>query len=218
MSIIKKTALAAAMAAFAASTPSVALEKGDFIVRLGGALVSPNDSGDAFNGPAAAGASVKPGVQASAKPSIMLEYMFTDNIGLNLLGAAPFDHDITAEINGAGIGEVGNTKHLPPTLTANWHFDTMGGFTPFVGAGVNYTHFFNENTTGALNGLNLNLDDSVGPAAMVGFDWDAGDNVLFNMSLYYMKIKTEAHVSGGFGNSDVDIDPWVFSTGLGYKF
>lgn len=227
MSTLKIAALAAAVAAMT-SAPISAQEAGDFIVRIGGAIVSPNDSADSFDGPLAQGlGNLKPGVQASVKPSLILGYMFTDNIGLQLLAAVPFDHDLTAELDGAGLGKVGKTRHLPPTLTVNWHFDKIGAVTPFIGAGVNYTHFFDESTSGVLDALgntvdskikNINLDDSVGAAGVAGFDWDLGDNFLFNMTVYYIDISTEAHIGGGIGNSDVDVDPWVVSTGFGYKF
>ncbi len=219
MGIFKTAALGAVMAAVFTSTPVAALEAGDFIVRVGGAIVSPNDSSDAFDGPVAQSlGAVKPGVQSDAKPSLIVGYMFTDNIGLQLLAAVPFEHDVTAEVNGTSLGKVAEVNHLPPTLTANWHFDEIGAITPFVGAGVNYTYFHDENTTGALNGLKINLDDSWGPAGVAGFDWDLGEDFLFNMTVYYIKIESEAHIGGGFGNSDIDVDPWVVSTGFGYKF
>jgi outer membrane protein len=226
---IKMAALGAAMAAVFTAAPVTAFEAGDIIVRVGGAKVTPDDSADGFDGPTAAllGSKLEPGVQNDFKPSLIVGYMVTDNIGLQLLAAVPFEHDITANLDGTDLGKVAKTRHLPPTLTLNWHFDPIGVVSPFVGAGVNYTHFFDESTTGVLDALgntvndkikNINLDDSWGAAGTVGFDADLGDNFLFNMTLYYIDIDTEAFVGGGVGNSDVDVDPWVLSTGFGYKF
>lgn len=223
MNHLKKTALGAALATALLSAPAMAHEAGDFIVRLGGAYVSPNDSADCFNGPTAAalGNCVEPGVKSDISLGITLGYMFTDNIGVQLLGAAPFNHQLTATIDGTDLGVVGKTKHLPPTLTANWYFNSDGAFNPFIGAGVNYTHFFNENTDGALKELgvtSINLSDSWGAAGTVGFDWNLGDNAMLGVQAYYIKIQTEAHIGSGVGNSDVDVDPWVYFAGLGYKF
>jgi len=225
---LKMAALGAAMAAVFATGPVAAFEAGDIIVRVGGAKVTPDDSADDFDGSLAQSlGSLKPGVQNDTKPSLIVGYMVTDNIGLQLLAAVPFNHDLTADLNGTSLGKVGKTRHLPPTLTLNWHFDKIGAVTPYVGAGVNYTHFFDESTSGVLDTLgntvdpkikNINLDDSWGAAGVAGFDADLGENFLFNMTLYYLDISTEAHIGGGIGNSDVDVDPWVISTGFGYKF
>jgi outer membrane protein len=225
---VKMAALGAAIATVFASAPVTAFEAGDIIVRIGGAKVTPDDNATRFNGPALPGSlGLVPGVQNDVKPSLIVGYMVTDHIGLQLLAAVPFEHDIVADLNGLDLGKVAKTRQLPPTLTLNWHFNKIGNAVPFVGAGVNYTHFFDEDTTGALDALgnaidpkikNINLDDSWGAAGVAGFDVDLGENVLFNMTLYYIDIDTQAHIGGGVGNSDIDIDPWVISTGFGYKF
>lgn len=220
----RMTLLATAFAAAISAAPAQAIEAGDFIVRLGAARVSPNDHGDCFDGPAtgALGLScIRPGVQADQQLGLQLEYMLSNHLGIELLGSTPFNHDIVAELDGANAGVVAKTKHLPPTLTVNYHFNPNGLFSPLVGVGVNYTHFFNENTTGVLDTLgvkDINLSDSWGMAGVVGFDMNLEDNYLFGMQLYYAQISTEAHVGGGVGNSDVDVDPWAFMVGFGKRF
>ncbi len=223
MNMLRKTAAAAVLAAAVAATPAMAYESGDFIVRLGGTVVAPDDDADCFDGATAAalGSCLEPGVKSDASLGIILGYMLTKNIGLQLLGAAPFNHQITAELDGAGLGVVAKTKHLPPTLTVNWHFSGLGSVVPYVGAGVNYTHFFNENTTGVLDDLgvkDINLSDSWGAAGVVGFDWVFEDDFMFNATVYYMQIRPEAWIGSGVGNSDVDVDPFVVFAGLGKKF
>lgn len=215
------TVLAASAAVLAAVSagPASALEAGDFIVRMGGALVSPNDSSDNFDGSTATGlGSVKANVQSDVAVSLTLEYMLSKNIGVQLLGSSPFNHDISADLNGQNIGTVARTKHLPPTLTLNWHFGGLGKVVPHVGVGVNYIHFFNENTTGALNGESINLSDSWGVAGVAGVDFELDNNWVLNMQYFYAKAQTEAHVSGGWGNADVDIDPSVFLASIGKRF
>ncbi len=223
MNSVTKTALAAALAAAFTAAPAMAYESGDFVVRLGGTKVTPNDDADCFDGATAAalGSCLEPGVKNDSSLGIILGYMFTRNIGVQLLGAAPFDHDITANLDGTDLGVVAKTKHLPPTLTVNWHFSGLGSVVPYVGAGVNYTHFFNENTTGVLDDLgvkDINLSDSWGAAGVAGFDWMFGDDFMFNTTVYYLQIRPEAWIGSGVGNSDVDIDPWVVFAGLGKKF
>jgi outer membrane protein len=212
------TVLAAALAAAFASVPAQAIEAGDLLVRLGPTRVNPNDSSDCFNGPGAPGACTEGEVKNDNELGITLEYMMSDSLGVQLLASTPFNHKINASIDGNSVGVVGKTKHLPPTLTLNYHFNTEGTFVPFIGAGVNYTWFFDENTTGALNGLDLNLSDSWGAAGIAGVDWQLEDDYLFSMEVWYAKIATEAHISGGIGSADVDIDPWIFKVSLGKKF
>ena len=71
-------------------------------------------------------------------------YMITDNIGIELLASTPFQHDISV-----GGTQIGSTEHLPPTLSAQWHFNSDGDVHPYVGLGLNYTNFFNEDANGA---------------------------------------------------------------------
>jgi outer membrane protein len=140
--------------------------------------------------------------------------MFTDNLGLDILGATPFTHDIT--LNGT---KVGDTQHLPPTVGIQYHFTPKSNVRPYVGAGINYTTFFSESTTGPLAGADLSLDDSWGLAAQVGVDVDINKDWFFNADLRYMNIETTATLSGAVnGTVDVQINPWVYSLGVGTRF
>ena len=192
-------------------------QAGDWIARGGIGVVSPD--GD--------GADVSPGVSLDVDDgyaaTITVAYMVTDNIGVELLAATPFNHDIDLD----GAGTVGETDQLPPTLSAQWHFNPIGRIQPYVGVGVNWTLFFNEDTQGALNGATLNLDDSIGLAGQVGFDWHFGNNWLANIDVRYISIETDAELGGqdiggaGVGQlkiDDVEIDPWVVSLNFGYNF
>ena len=62
--------------------------------------------------------------------------MMTDNWAVELLAAYPFEHDIYL-VDGP---EVGSTKHLPPTVSLQYHFMPDSTFQPYLGAGVNYTN------------------------------------------------------------------------------
>lgn len=128
--------------------------------------------------------------------SLTAEYFIRDNIGIELLAATPFDHDIAL-----GGTNIGSTKHLPPTLSVNYHFPTKGKITPFVGLGVNYTTFFEEET--ALG--NLELDDSFGLAASLGADWQISDRGALRINVRYMDIDTDAKLNGAdIGTAEID--------------
>ncbi len=214
MTTLRMTVLGAALASAFVSIPATAYEAGDFVARVGWAHLAPNDDADDFSG--------LPGTTVSVDDSdslgITFTYMVTDNIGVGVLGAWPFSVDIKGDKGVlAGAGKVADTKALPPTITAQYHFDTGSNIHPYVGAGLNYTYFWDENTNGALNGTNLDLDDSWGLAAEAGLDYDLGNDMLVSAQVWYIQISTEADSSLA-GKADVDIDPWVFMLGVGKKF
>ena len=97
-------------------------------------------------------------------------------------------------------------------------------FQPFIGLGVNYTVFFDEDVSGeaqkALGADNLSLDDSWGLAGRVGMDYMINDCWSLHAGAYYIDISTDAEVETALGTAkvDVDVDPWVYTIGLGYRF
>ncbi len=88
---------------------------------------------------------------------------------------------------------------------------------PYVGVGVNYTTFFEEKTTGALSGLDIKLDDSVGVAAEIGLDYMLSENFGLNAAVWWADIDTTAKVET-LDEFDVEIDPMVYMVGFTYKF
>lgn len=141
-----------------------------------------------------------------------ITHMISPNLGVELLGAWPFSHDI--QLGGRKVGE---TKHLPPTVTLQYHFLPQNPIRPYVGLGLNYTFFFDESTTGALTGTKLSLKDSWGLAAQAGVDIDVTPDWFLNLDVHYIDIDTKAKVNGA-SLGTVEIDPWVFGINLGARF
>lgn len=188
---MKKTvcgiAVIAAIAALT-STNVLAHKEGDFIIRAGAATVSPNDSsGDVLDT-----AGVKFGVDSNTQLGLTFGYMFTDNISLEVLAASPFSHNISA----TGLGDIAETKHLPPTLMVQYYFGQANSdFRPYVGAGINYTVFFDESLNQGAKDLglsDLSLDDSWGLAANIGMDYMINEDWFLNASVWYADIGTTA--------------------------
>lgn len=140
-------------------------------------------------------------------------YMVNPNIGIELLGALPFKHDISL----SGAGRIGETKQLPPVVSVQYHIMPEGTVHPYVGLGLNYTNFFSEKTTGALSGNSLKLDDSWGIAGQLGIDVDVAPNWFVNADLRYISIKSDAKLNG-VGIGTVDINPWVVGLTVGTRF
>mgnify|MGYP001054889817 FL=1 len=205
--------LALAIAALpCVSAPVFAQSAGDFLVRGGLGHVSPNEkSGDLGGVP---GNQVSVGNDSSL--ALTLAYLLSDNVGVELVGALPFKHDIYGAAALAGAGKVGSTKHLPPTVLAQYYFNPKGAVRPYVGAGLNFTWFFGEKTTGALAGTELKLGNSWGLAGEAGVDIDLGGNWFANAAVWYMDIDTKARTA--LGDATVQIDPWVGFIGLGHRF
>jgi outer membrane protein len=196
------------------AVPAHAVQKGDWLVRAGVAQVNPNDSSDAFSGVAGG----KVSVGDDAQFAFNLTYMLTDRVGVELLGALPFKHEIKGEGTLSAAGKLGETRQLPPTVTVQYHFSPSASVRPYVGAGLNYTTFFDEDTKGAIAGTDLSLSDSIGLALEAGVDIDITKSTFFNVAAWYIDIETEAKVSGGIGKADVTIDPLVLFMGLGWRF
>ena len=192
----------------AASFSAQAIQQGDMFMRFTATQVAPNDDSTDFTG----APTVFPEAGDSTTLGATFVYMMSNNLGFEVLAALPFEHDITVE----GMGKVGSTKQLPPTVSVQYYFNPEEKFRPYVGAGLNYTIFFNDTTIDALGG-DLELDDSFGLAAQVGFDYDIDANWFLNADIRYINIETTAEIVA-VGSSDVDINPTVISVGVGYKF
>lgn len=216
---------ALALALALASPLALAHKEGDFIVRAGAAWVAPQDdsSNIRINGVAAPGTEAT--VNNDTQLGLTLGYMLTDHVGVELLAATPFQHRVSIAGVAPGIdGKLADIKHLPPTLTLQYYPMAPGSkWQPYVGAGINYTTFFDESLTGSqrANGFsNLKLDDSWGLALQFGTDYMITDRLMVNAALWYVDIETTATVNLGANRVavDVDVDPWVFMVGVGYRF
>ncbi|WP_114765824.1 OmpW family outer membrane protein [Vibrio rhodolitus] len=201
---MKKTLCSLAVLSLLTSASAFAHKEGDFIVRAGLASVVPNDDSSEELG-------AKLEVDSDTQLGLTFGYMFTDNVSFEVLAASPFKHDISVQ----GAGKAGETKHLPPTFMLQYYFGTAeSDFRPYVGAGINYTFFFDEKLD---SGASLSLDDSWGLAANVGLDYMLNDDWFVGGSIWYADIDTTATI-GGTTNVDVEIDPWVLMISGGYKF
>jgi len=202
-------------------------QKGDFIARAGLANVSPDASSSALQLDGGAIAGSEADVDDNTQLGLTFTYMLTDNWAVDVLASTPFKHDISADTGALGLGEIdaGETKHLPPTVSLLYFpADSSSKFQPYLGAGVNYTIFFEESVDAQLEGVlgsgSLKLDDSLGLAVQAGIDYKISDQLLLNAGIFWIDIDTEAQF--GFANNrietDVEIDPFVFMLSLGWKF
>lgn len=192
----------AATALLALTAPAFAQSQGDMTLGFGLGNVMPKSE----NGTLAGGAAE---VDNDLRPTITFEYFIRDNIGIEVLAATPFEHEVKID----GIGKAGTVKHLPPTLSLQYHFPMGGAFKPFVGAGITYVTFFEEES--ALG--KLELDDSWGVSAHVGFDYELGPHGAIRSDLRWMDIDSDVKLNGNkIGTAE--IDPVTVGLSYIYKF
>ncbi|MFG0381223.1 OmpW family protein [Pseudomonas sp. zbq_18] len=228
---MKKTLLATTLIALALGAPLAQAHKaGDIIVRAGAITVDPHESSsDIWVGALDTDvAGTKATLDSDTQLGLNFAYMVTDHVGVELLAATPFSHDVGVKgMPGAfaGLnGKLGELKHLPPTLSVLYYpLDAASAFQPYVGAGINYTWFFDTELSSEAEDKGfsgLDLDDSWGLSAQIGMDYMLTDNVMLNAQVRYIDIDTTGSTSYGGREVevDVDVDPFVYMVGLGYKF
>lgn len=185
--LVSSLALAVALAAPCGA--ALAQSQGDMTFGIGVGYVAP----DSNNGQLAG---VDVDVGENARPIFTFEYFLRDNLGLELLAATPFKHSIA--LTGVGVAQ---TQHLPPTISLNYHFANASAWTPYVGLGLNYTTFFEENV--ALG--DLDIKDTFGLAAQIGVDYALSDSRSLRLNVRYIDIEADASLNGAdIGTADID--------------
>ena len=208
---MKSTRILAVAALALATSPALAQSAGSWTFGIGTHQVAPKSDNGTLTATPLGDLRMKVG--NNARPTITAEYFIRDNLGLEVLAALPFQHDIAV----AGVGKVGSTKHLPPTVSLQYHFG-KGKVRPFVGLGVNYTTFFSTKSEGPIAGANLDLSDSWGLAGHVGIDFQVGAKGAIRVDYRRIDIDTKAKLNGANlgSRNTVNIDPSVY--GIAYVF
>jgi len=150
-------------------------------------------------------------------PELDISYFFSENIAAELI-LATNPHDVSAVGTALGDIDLGDVWLLPPTLTLQYHFAPRAEFRPYIGAGVNYTIFYNEDP-GAVVGVDY--DNSFGFALQAGADIPMGDTYFFNVDVKKLFLQTDVVVNAGATGTvgaEVDIDPWIIGVGVGRRF
>lgn len=212
-----KLALAAAAfgAIFAAAGPAAAGDyNGDMLVRVQGTVVAPDSSADVYSSGALV-PSYDADVSTEVIPTLTLTYFLNKNIAAELFCCfAKFDAKGKGGISGTDLGDF---WVFPPIVTLQYHFDPVGGFKPYLGAGVEYMAFFGEGHSG-LGGAQIKLDNAWGFALQAGFDLEVGNGWYLNADVKKVWLDTDASWEGTAVTAKVDVDPWIVSVGLGYRF
>ena len=194
----------------AATTVQAGNYGGDTLVRIQGTVVVPDSSAKVNIDPKA-----DADVSTEVIPTLTLTHFFTKNIAAELFCCfARFEAEGKGSLHGTDLGSF---WAFPPIVTLQYHFDPVGGFKPYVGAGVQYIHYFDGGKSD-LGGAKIKLDDSWGFALQAGVDVELGQGWYLNADIKKVWLDTDASWSGTAVKADVTVDPLIVSVGLGYRF
>ncbi|MBA4214483.1 MAG: hypothetical protein C0449_15540 [Polaromonas sp.] len=142
-------------------------------------------------------------------PEVDFTYFFSPNLAAELVLTVPQKQRVYA-----GATQIGSLKHLPPTLTLQYHFNQVSGIKPYVGAGVNYTRFSSVDLLGGGADLKRN---SYGLAFQAGVDFPLSKNLYLNVDVKKVYIKTDV-IASGSNIGTFKVDPVLLGVGLGWRF
>ncbi|GLR12239.1 putative outer-membrane protein y4mB [Chitinimonas prasina] len=204
-STLKHLGLSLALAASAALPLAAQAEEGPWLVRLRAVnLDSANKDNTGLN----------LSINNKVIPEFDISYFFTPELAAELVLTYPQKQTIRS-----GSVDIGSLKHLPPTLTLQYHFNGQGAFKPYVGAGINYTRFsqvqFHPAVVAALQpSISKN---SVGLALQAGLDYKLNDSTYLNFDIKKVQIRTDVK-SAGTKVGEFKVDPWLIGAGAGWRF
>lgn len=187
---------AAVLLALAIAAPASASDAGTWTFKIGAHNVNPKSGNGSL-----AGGTLDVDVDSNTRPTFGFGYWLSDTWQIDLLAAVPFTHDVS--LNGVDAGEF---KHLPPTLSLQYHFNPDGSVRPFVGLGLNYTVVYDEKSRGPIAGADLGLDNSLGLAAQVGVAFKLNDQWSIAGDVRWLDIDSDASVDG-VDVGTVNVDP-----------
>lgn len=207
--------VAAAAAATLLAGAAQAQDSGNWLVRARAThLNSANTNSGDLKATLVSLGSAEASINNKWLPEVDISYFFSPNVAAELILTYPQKQRLSI----TNVGEIGTFKHLPPTLLLQYHVTGLGGFRPYVGAGLNYTNISDVNwgATGQALGLNLKRN-SYGLAVQAGVDVPLGGGWLFNVDLKKVQIKTDVS-SFGTKIGTFKVDPTLLSVGVGYRF
>ncbi|MGC3874913.1 OmpW/AlkL family protein [Halomonas sp. GXIMD04776] len=200
--IIRVSAAVAVTSALFTAQAAMAYQAGDFFVRGGYAKVAPtSDNGDV------AGSELD--VSDERGFTYGVGVLVTDNIGIELNSSEAFEHDLST----SALGPLGSIERTPINLLANYYFlgGTGASVQPYIGVGVNYTTYSDEELAG------LDIDDSWGAIGQFGVDLAITNFLMLNGAISYADVEADASLNGS-GIGTADVDPVTIGGGITLRF
>lgn len=155
---------------------------------------------------------------AQIAPEVDFSYFFTDNIAAELI-AATTRHEVSGAGTALGKVDVGSTWVLPPTLTLQYHFAPHSAFSPYVGAGLNWSLFYGGHPATPVV-KSYSLENNFAPAVQIGCDYNFSGHWFANLDAKMIFLDTTARINTVLGpiSAKTSLDPLVVGAGVGYRF
>lgn len=203
---MKKIVLALSLAAVGMVSSTAMAQDATWLLRGRIVNIAPANQADPVGG---TGAADRISVSKKTIPEFDITYFFSPNIAAELILTYPQKH--TVYLDGADIGTF---KHLPPTLSAQYHFAPNANVRPYLGVGVNYTNISKVNLLAGKGGLE---HSSFGLSLQAGADFVIDKNWSVNLDIKKVQIRSDVLVAGAKASA-VKVDPVLVGVGVGYRF
>ena len=155
-------------------------------------------------------------------PTLAIEYFLSDSFSVETI-CCMTQHDVDGVTGLPGAELVSNAKLIPATVTGKAHVD-LGAIKPYVGAGVTYFWWVDVDPGAAVASAitKTDLSDEFGFVLQGGVDVPINDKGL-GLTLDAKKYFVGTTASWYDGSTLVietehDLDPWVLSAGVSYRF
>lgn len=204
----------ASILASAIAVPAYAAA-GDLWLRVGASAMDPGTESESFSSISRSEVRLDSGATLSAAAA----WFVTDYAALEISSSLPYNSDLEGNrrLKDLGLGKIGDVKYVPTYLTMNFYFNDSSAVTPYLGGGIAFNKFYDEQASPA--GLDVNLDSTFDPTVVAGVNMDFGAPVVVNFDVRYTPLDTDATFSGAIDQTvEMEIDPAVFTLGVGYRF
>lgn len=207
-------------------TASAGDYNGNFMVRLQGTEVVTRDNLKSLE---SGGVDLKSALKADAEvsdrflPTATLTYFLNRNLSVELFCCfSKHSVDLKTTVAPALAGKVADSWIFPPALTLQYHFDGLGPLKPYIGAGAQWIHFFKSSTgDNPLAANSVDFRDAFGVVLQAGIDYQLGGGWYLNADVKKSFLDTKVTWKFNGANDIVakaDLDPWIISAGIGYRF
>lgn len=206
--------------ALGVASTSFAAESGSWLVRARGLVVDPSPSSttliEVTNGVSANEPGTVKSMSTAVMPELEAVYFFMPKVAV-AVNLTTTRHHLMFKETDLGDFDMGKVSMLPPSLTLQYHFAPSSKISPYVGAGINYTAFYDVEN-GSL-GMPITYKDSWGTVLQAGVDYKLTSHWSLNMDV--KKVFVNSDVTTQFPTSTLHttmtFNPWLVGVGLGYR-
>jgi outer membrane protein len=213
------------VAAMLTTGTAFAQTAGTWMARVGATTIAPQVSSGYLSAPDFMGGT-KTDVSSDTQLSGGITYMYTDHVSVDVPLALPFKHKLIGDGALKGAGDVGEVKALPISVFLQYRFmEANARFRPYVGLGLTYAYFFDEQGNGKLTAATnpggtptkLSVDSKWKLTPEIGATFAINDKWFINIFYTKSNLSTTTHLSSG-QHMDIALDPAAYGIDIGYKF